>query len=67
MNKKISLLAISDVHIGCPRLDPVLLHKKFEKYLYPKITSDIDILFICGDFFDTLLTLNAHAAFESES
>lgn len=61
----ISLLAISDVHIGCPRLDPVLLHEKFKKYLYPCITSNISILFVCGDFFDTLLTLNAHAAFEA--
>ena len=61
----ISLLAISDVHIGCPRLDPELLHRKFEKYVYPEITSDISILFVCGDFFDTLLTLNAHSAFES--
>ncbi len=62
---KISILAISDVHIGCSRLNPHLLHEKFIKYVYPEITSDISILFICGDFFDTLLNLNAFAAFEA--
>ena len=60
---KTSILAISDVHIGCPRLNPKLLHDKFKKFLYPQVTSDISILFICGDFFDTLLNLNAYAAF----
>ena len=62
---KISILAVSDVHIGCPRLNPHLLHERMEKYLYPQITPEISILFICGDFFDTLLNLNAHAAFEA--
>lgn len=62
---KISILAISDVHIGCPRLNPYLLHKKFIKYVYPHITPEISILFVCGDFFDTLLNLNAFAAFEA--
>ena len=60
---KTSILAISDVHIGCPRLNPKLLHDKFKKFLYPQVTSDISILFICGDFFDNLLNLNAYAAF----
>ena len=60
---KTSILAISDVHIGCPRLNPKLLHDKFVKFLYPQITSEISILFICGDFFDNLLNLNAYAAF----
>ena len=55
---KTSILAISDVHIGCPRLDPFLLHDRFNKFLYPRITKDISILFICGDFFDTLINLS---------
>ena len=53
-----SILAISDVHIGCPRLDPFLLHERFTKFLYPRITKDIQILFICGDFFDSLINLS---------
>ena len=53
-----SILAISDVHIGCPRLDPFLLHERFTKFLYPRITKDIRILFICGDFFDSLINLS---------
>ena len=53
-----SVLAISDVHIGCPRLDPFLLHDRLIKFVYPKITKDISILFICGDFFDSLINLS---------
>ena len=53
-----SILAISDVHIGCPRLNPFLLHERFNKFLYPQITKDISILFICGDFFDSLINLS---------
>lgn len=53
-----SILAISDVHIGCPRLNPFLLHERFTKFLYPRITKDISILFICGDFFDSLINLS---------
>lgn len=57
MNRK-SVLAISDIHIGCSRLDPYRLHERFEKFLYPQITKDISILFICGDFFDSLINLS---------
>lgn len=60
-----SILAVSDVHLGCPRLDPYLLHKRFVKYLYPQITSDIKILFICGDFFDSLLNLSSVSSREA--
>lgn len=65
MNGNISLLAISDIHVGCPRMNPHLLHEKFKKYIYPQITESTNILFICGDFFDTLLNLNAYASFEA--
>ena len=61
----ISILAISDVHLGCPRLDARNLHNRFRKYLYPLITEDIDILFICGDFFDGSLTMSALSSLES--
>ena len=59
---KISLLAISDIHIGCPRIDPYKLKERLNKFLYPHIEGK-QILFICGDFFDTLLNLNSRAAF----
>ena len=61
----ISVLAISDVHLGCPRLNPVSLHERLLKYLYPLISKDIKILFICGDFFDSLLNLNSMASLEA--
>ena len=56
--RHVSVLAVSDVHIGCPRLDPFLLHDRLTKVLYPQITKDISILFICGDFFDSLINLS---------
>ena len=59
---KISLLAVSDIHIGCPRIDPYKLKERLQKYLYPHIEGS-QILFICGDFFDTQLSLNSRAAF----
>ena len=61
---KFSLLAISDIHFGCPRINPKGLHEKLRKYLYPKIEGS-NILFICGDFLDTQLSLNSYAAFEA--
>lgn len=65
MDRELNIIAISDIHVGCPRLNSKLLHDRFIKYLYPQITKDIDILFICGDFFDTLLNLNSQASLES--
>lgn len=65
MDKKISILAISDIHVGCPRLNPRLLHDRFVKFLYPQMTKDVSILFVCGDFFDSLLTMNAIASLEA--
>lgn len=65
MDRELNLIAISDIHVGCPRLNSKLLHERFIKYLYPHITKDIDLMFICGDFFDTLLNLNSQASLES--
>lgn len=65
MEIKTSLLAISDIHIGCPRLNPNELHDKFVKYLYPRITDKIGILFICGDFFDSRIDMSSYASFTS--
>ena len=65
MERDINILAISDVHVGCPRIDPVLLHQRLIKYFYPHITPETDILFICGDFFDSLLSLNSVASLEA--
>ena len=59
---RLSVLAISDIHFGCPRIDPYRLENKLKKYLFPHI-PDNKILFICGDFFDNVITLNSRAAF----
>lgn len=65
MGRDINIIAISDIHVGCPRLNPRQLHERFIKYLYPHITKEIDILFVCGDFFDSLLNMNSLASLES--
>ena len=62
MKRELNIVAISDVHVGCPRIDPNALHDRFIKYLYPHLNQQVDILFICGDFFDSLLTLNSLAS-----
>ena len=59
---RLTLLAISDIHFGCPRIDPYRLEDKLKKYLFPNIPNS-KILFICGDFFDNVITLNSRAAF----
>ena len=61
-------IAISDVHVGNPRLSSRELYQKLKKYLYPRLRlpadhpDKIDILFVCGDYFDTLLTMNTEAS-----
>lgn len=58
-------LGISDLHIGCPRIDYKEFYAKIKRFLYPRLMktfSDpdhIDVLFVAGDTFDTLLSLNS--------
>ena len=57
--KPFRAIAISDLHVGNPRLDPIHFSACIEEYVIPKITKDIEFLFICGDFFDLLVNMNS--------
>ena len=61
--KPLKALAISDLHCGNPRLDPIHFTACICEYVLPKITKELDYLFICGDFFDLLVTMNSAASF----
>lgn len=61
--KPLKALAISDLHCGNPRLDPLHFVATIHEYVLPKITDDLDYLFICGDFFDLLVTMNSASSF----
>lgn len=55
MSNVLKFCLLTDLHIGHPRLSPQHLYNNLVKYLYPQLNADIDILFIGGDFFHTLL------------
>lgn len=66
--RDLTYIAISDVHIGNPRIASRELYMKMKKYLYPMLSlpendpNKVDVLFVCGDFFDTLLTMNTESS-----
>lgn len=55
-------IALADLHCGCPRLDPFHFIGCMREYVLPRITKDVDYVFIAGDFFDMLLTMNSSAS-----
>lgn len=56
-------LSISDTHIGNNRIAPEIIYRNLKSFLYPQLNSSLNILFIIGDFFHTLLNLNSSAAY----
>jgi hypothetical protein len=62
---KLNLISISDIHLGKSSIPPEYIPDNIRKYLYPHLNKDLDILFIVGDFFDTILDLNSKAGFEA--
>ncbi len=61
--KLIRGIAISDLHLGCPRVPAAHTHQALQEWLYPQLTDNLDILFISGDFFDTLLDMDGKAGY----
>lgn len=55
-------LALSDLHIGNPRLDPFHLQACIEEHVLPHIDKSLSHVFICGDFFDMLINMNSSAS-----
>lgn len=51
-------LLTADVHFGTPNVSEAQLYDALDQYLIPRLTDELDILFVAGDFFDRLLDLN---------
>ena len=54
------MVCVSDLHFGNPRIPPEQIYGNLRKYLYPKLEV-AHVLFICGDTYDQLQTVNSHA------
>lgn len=64
----IGIAFLTDLHTGHSRIKPEILHEELRQIFYPKLMNTdqyphIDILFIGGDFFDTLLDMSCTAGF----
>jgi len=49
---------LADLHLGHRHLRSDAFIEKVVKYVFPVLTDEVDILFIPGDFFDGLYTMN---------
>lgn len=65
VEKFLNFISISDIHNGHNRVGSHIIYENMKIHLFPLLNEDMDILFISGDFFDTLLDLNSEAAFWS--
>ena len=54
----VTILELTDLHIGRPNVPPSMVHEHLVKHLYPNLPK-IQILAIVGDFFDRLCNLNS--------
>lgn len=55
--KPFKSLNLSDIHLGCLRLDPTLMVENLQHFLYPLIEKEKpDLIGIQGDVFDTSIT-----------
>lgn len=59
MTDPIRILFTSDLHFGDPAIPQVEMTKAFADTVFPMM-ADLDILFINGDFFDTLILFDDH-------
>lgn len=59
MRRQLKILALADLHCGCPRIDPFHFQACIEEYVIPRITRDLSHVVIAGDFFDLMVTMNS--------
>ena len=67
MHQQFRALALADLHLGCPRLDPLIFQACIEEYVIPRITREISHVFISGDFFDLLINMSSIASLVATS
>lgn len=61
---KYNILAIADIHWGA--MDPDEMYNNLQYFLdFIQLKGDIDMVVICGDYFDYRLTLNSKAALKA--
>ena len=61
---KYNILAIADIHWGA--MDPDEMYNNLQYFLdFIRMKGDIDLVVICGDYFDYRLTLNSKSALKS--
>lgn len=60
-SKSCRIIDLSDVHTGARWISPVRLRDNLITYLYPRLTNDVFMLIINGDFWHTQLTMNGEA------
>jgi len=61
--KPFKAIALADLHVGSPRLDPFRFRDNIEKYVITAILAgDLSHVFIAGDFFDLLINMNSSAS-----
>jgi len=61
----INCISISDVHIGVNALHPKFIPNNLRKTFFKYLNDDLDILFIVGDWFDTLLDIDGQSGYEA--
>lgn len=59
MAPNVKAILTADWHLGHPRTMTIDTAYSIKKYLFPKLTKEIDILFIAGDVFDGKLSMNS--------
>ena len=63
---KLNGASISDIHVGHKKVTADVMHMSLKKSLYPRLmTGELDVLYIGGDFFDTLLDMNGLAGYHA--
>lgn len=60
MTEVLKIVVCADLHWGSPRIDSGLLYARLKKTLIPEL-RDAQLIFIAGDMYDQLLTVNSKA------
>ena len=59
-SSKLKMVCLSDLHFGNPRITADQIYCNLRTYLYPEL-ENTHLLFICGDLYDQLQTVNSKA------
>lgn len=60
MNGILKIVAVSDIHFGQPKIVAEDMYNRLKRFLYPEL-KEAHLIFIAGDLYDQLLTVNSKA------